>query len=34
MTLPTDIEGHGHILVPMADYVSVHVRVKLNPYDQ
>ena len=26
MTLPTDIEGHGHILFPMADYVGVLVK--------
>ena len=26
MALTTDIEGHGHILLPMADYVDVHVK--------
>ena len=26
MTMTTDIEGHGHILLPMADYVDVHVK--------
>ena len=27
MTLTTDIEGHGHILLPMADYVGILVRI-------
>ena len=28
--MTTDIEGHGHILLPIADYVSVHVRAKIK----
>ena len=26
MNLTTDTEGRGHILLPMADYVDVHVK--------
>ena len=32
MTLIIDVEGHGHILFPMGNYVSVHT--KMNTYDQ